>query len=141
MKPSFNQNQNASRKLIASGLDSSSSITGANTLLIGLLLFHEPGEQAVENSARSSQQIIVVGNGFAQPCQHPLNASSLHRLNTADIEVMHQGSNAPQTWLDLKTGLKGFEGDAVTDMAEGGVIEVKTQRIYRTVLWVFNQRI
>jgi hypothetical protein len=35
----------------------------------------------------------------------------------------------------LKTGLKGFEGDAVTDMAEGCVIEIKTQRIDWTVLW------
>ncbi|MNP85220.1 hypothetical protein D3C76_1848570 [compost metagenome] len=64
MKPNFSQNQNASRKLIASGLDSSSSIVGAKTLFMGLFLFYKPGEQAVEDGARSSQQVVVMENGF-----------------------------------------------------------------------------
>jgi hypothetical protein len=65
MNPSFSQNQNASRKLIGSGLDRLSSTADAKTLLIGLFLFHESGEQSVEDGARSSQQMVVVDNGFA----------------------------------------------------------------------------
>ncbi|MCY1424923.1 hypothetical protein D3C76_1877570 [compost metagenome] len=64
MKPSFSQNQNASRKLIGFGLDRSSSTAGAKTLLIGLFLFLKPGEQPVEDGARSDQQMFVVVNGF-----------------------------------------------------------------------------
>src|SRR3989338_5956095 len=94
MKPSFNQNQNASRRLICSGLNGFASTSGAITLLIGLLLFHKPGEQAVEDGARGSQKLVVVGNGLSQPSKHPLNPGSLHRLNIANIEVMHKGSNA-----------------------------------------------
>jgi len=70
------------------------STSGAITLLIGLLLFHKPGEQAVEDGARGSQKLVVVGNGLSQPSKHPLNPGSLHRLNIANIEVMHKGSNA-----------------------------------------------
>ncbi|MNF79029.1 hypothetical protein D3C85_649010 [compost metagenome] len=80
--------------------------------------------------------MVVVGNGFAQPSQYTFDASSLHRLNAPDIEVVHQCGNPVQAWLlKFKAGLQGFEGHAVADMTEGRLIEVKTQCIYRAVLW------
>src|SRR5450830_682623 len=136
MKPSFSQNQNASRKLISAGLGRSSSTADAKTLLIGFFLFRKPGEQAVEDGARSGQQKVVMGNGFTQPGQHPFDARRLDRLNTADVEVMHQGGHAVQArLLDVKTGLQGFEGHAVADVTESCIIEIKTQRVGGTVLW------
>lgn len=65
MNPNFSQNQNASRKLIGSGLDRSSSTADGEALIIGMFLFHELGEQAVKDGAGSSQQVVVMGNGFA----------------------------------------------------------------------------
>ena len=49
---------------------------------------------------------------------------------------MHQGRDAVQArLLKFKTGLQGFEGHPVADMAEGRLIEIKTQGIGWTVYW------
>jgi len=74
---------------------------------------------------------------FHEPCQHSFDAGSLHRLNTADIEVVHQGCNAAQAGSWISNWLGGFEGDAVTDMAEVASSKSKP-RHRRTVYWAVD---
>src|SRR3990167_11147350 len=91
ISPSLSQNQKACSRLTGS----TPASAGAMRSFIAGWFLHEGGQQAIEQAAGGVKQLVVIGEGFAQPGQHPLDAGGLHRLGAAALQVMHPGGGAP----------------------------------------------
>ncbi|MNE71137.1 hypothetical protein D3C80_1669850 [compost metagenome] len=103
--------------------------------LIVFLFIGKGSQQAIENGAGGGQELIIIQDAFPQAGQNPLDARRLQRLNTAYVQVVHQGGDFPQgRCVQLEAGLQGLEGDAVADVAEGGAIEIETEGIRRAIM-------
>ena len=78
--------------------------------------------------------MVVVEDGVAQTGQGAFDTRRFGRLNPADIQKMHQGTEALQgRCFQAKAGKQHLEGHSGADMGESCAIEVKTQGIGRAI--------
>ena len=90
-------------------------------------------EQPVKHGVGRCEQLVVVVDGRAQPCQHALHARRLGRRSAAHVEEMHQlAESGDGRRFQREAGGQDFKGHAAAQVAERCAIEVEPQGIGRT---------
>ena len=143
MNPSFNQNQNACRKLTGWGRSSTLSTgspVGVAVSWICVFMLCPPPRSwpgAHRRLRWRAPELVVVGNRCPQAGQDLLHPGGLRRLNATDVQEVNDGAEPVHALaLQAEGGDQVFERHLCACMGKPCAIEVESQG----AVWAFRWR-